>query len=305
MSPDDFVLALRALDAPVFLDDQGEVTPLGVEFAATTSDGKRVVVTQLSAALNGRVTRPDAFVRTLMAYGYQGAGITESGQLYFLELPARGVSLARRLATTGPVPAVELLAATRLLIDVLRGPGLHGMPHGMVTPSTVFLAADGAASVRWPGLTLALRAAGVDAPHIAQELAITPFVAPEVRQGGTFDNRADVFALGATLYTALTGRPPFGGRTTASVMAVVLADDGAPVTTAAGTLTTVLLRAIEEDPIDRWPDLQHFFDALGPDGGTPRATPQHRARTRSGCTSTAAALIIGILVLWMIGQYIS
>ena len=209
------------------------------------------------------------------------------------------------MATTGPVPAAELLAATRVLIDFLHGPGLRGMPHGMVTPSTVFLAADGAASVRWPGLTLALRAAGVDAPSIAQELAITPFVAPEVRQGGNFDNRADVFALGATLYTALTGRPPFGGRTTASVMAVVLADDGAPVTTAAGTLTTVLLRAIEEDPIDRWPDLQHFLEALGPGGDDIRPTPQRAARTRRGCTATAAALVIGTLVLWMIGQYIS
>jgi hypothetical protein len=305
MSPDEFALALRALDAPVFLDDRGAVTALGMEFAATTSDGKSVLVTQLSAALNARVTDPDAFVRTLMRYDYQGAGITESGHLYFLELPTRGASLAQRLAAAGPMPAAELLPIARALLDALQAPALRGDTHGMITPSSVHATTDGAVTLRWPGLMSALRAAGIDAASIAAELGIIAFVAPEVREGGRIDVRADVFALGTTLYAALTGRPPFGGRTTATMMAVVLADGGAPATTIAGTLTAMLLRAIESDPADRWHDLQQLRDALGPDVAHRPAAGAALPGRRSGCASMIAIILGGSLLLWGVSQYIS
>ena len=304
MSPDEFALALRVLDAPLFLDNRGTATPLGVEFTATTSDGKSVFVTQLSPVLNSRVTNPDAFVRTLGRHGYQGAGITESGQLYFLELPPDGASLAQRLATAGPIPAAELTRIARAIIGRLIQLAERGDVHGMITPGTVYLARGREVSLRWPGLVPALHAAGVDAAAIAEALDITSFIAPEVQQGGTPDTTADVFALGITLYTALTGRPPFGGRTTATMMAVVLADGGAPVTSVAGTLTTVLLRAIEIDPADRWRDLQQLRDALGPETETPAKAP-NRVTMRRGCMGAFVILAGSGLVLWVVKRYIS
>lgn len=304
MSPDDFVIALRALEAPVFLDDQGVPSPAGTEFTATTSDGKNVLVTQLSSTLNGLVTDPDNFVRTLERSGYQGAGITESGQLYFLELPPRGMSLSARLASAGPVPATELLdiarAATSRLADAAA------QPHGLITPATVYLAQDGDVSLRWQGLAPALRAAGVEMAAIARELDAESYFAPELRDRGSFDVRTDVFALGTTIYSALTGRPPFGGRTTATVMAVVLADDGAPATRVTNTLTAALLRAIEHDPADRWNDFRQFHDALSALPAEPRrGGAEPAAATRHGCGGTATLVIGGGLVLWAVSQYIS
>ena len=305
MSPDEFALALRVLEAPLFLDNRGTATPLGMEFTATTSDGKSVLVTQLSPALNGCVTDPDAFVRMLGRHGYQGAGITESGQLYFLELLPQGTSLARRLAATGPLQAVEIATIARTVIDVLARLAQRGEAHGMVSPETVFLGAEDAISVRWPGLVPALRAGGVDTAAIARELDIAAYLAPEVRQGADPDTAADIFALGTTLYAALTGRPPFGGRTTATMMAVVLADDGAPVTTIAGTLTTALIRAIEINPADRWRDLQQFRDALGPDANTTPDASRRKVAARRGCFAVIALISGGGLVLWVMAQYIS
>ena len=305
MSPDEFALALRVLEAPLFLDNRGIATPLGVEFTATTSDGKSVFVTQLSPALNNRVTDPDAFVRTLGSHGYQGAGITESGQLYFLELPPRGMSLARQLAATGPMPAARITGMARGAIDIVMQLARRGDVHGMVTPESLYLGEGDVVTLRWPGLAPALLAAGVSAAAIAEELDITPYVAPEVRQGAMLDVEADIFALGATLYAALTGRPPFGGRTTATMMAVVLADDGAPVTTVAGTLTTVLLRAIEADPADRWRDLEQFREALGPVVETTTPASVQQIAARRGCVIVAATLVGGTLVLWIVSQYIS
>ncbi|MFL5562308.1 MAG: hypothetical protein ACJ79K_12620 [Gemmatimonadaceae bacterium] len=302
MSPDDFVLALRALDAPVFLDDHGVPSPLGTEFTATTSDGRSVVVTQLSTALNSRVTEPDAFVRTIERAGYQGAGITESGQLYFLELPPRGESLAARIAAKGPLAANELLAIGRAACTILVA---ADSPHGLLTPSTIFVDTRGGVSLRWPRMTLALLAAGVDPRTVGATLEMTTFLAPELLDGAPFDARCDVFALGATLYTALTGRPPFGGRTTATVMAVVLADGGAPATTATAALTAAMLRAIEQEPADRWHDLQQFHDALGVKAEQRRPGTAERAVVSGrGCAGRVAVIVSGILVLWAATKYI-
>jgi len=306
MSSNEFLLALRALDAPVFLDDQGITRPLGVEFAATTSDGKRVLVTQLSPALNSQVTDPDAFVATLERGGYQGAGITESGQLYFLEFPPFGISLAQRIETEGPVPVGTLVAVARAAIESLGRISLVEEPHGMITPLTLHVAADGSASIRWPRLLFALVSAGVDMTTIVQELSLNAFVAPEVRTTGVADLRSDVFALGATLYAALTGRQPFGGRTTATVMAAVLADDGAPTTVVAEMLTAVLLRAIEQDPADRWNDLLQFREALDSaieKGPVPLG--RYEVPLRRGCSQAVVGLVASGLVLWLVSHYIA
>lgn len=307
MSPDDFVIALRALDAPVFLDDHGVAGPLGIEFTATTSDGRSVLVTQLSPALGRTVTDPDAFVRTIeragSRAGYQGAGITESGQLYFLELPPRGTSIAHRLATTGPLPASELLDIARATCAILTAPGATA--HGLLTPSTILVDPRGGVSLRWSQMLFALRAAGIDLPTIARELEAAEFLAPELLHDAAVDAHTDLFALGTTFYAALTGRPPFGGRTTATVMAVVLADGGAPATTATGALTTALLRAIERDPADRWHDIEQFRDALGA-RAEPRSQPiESRARSGRGCRGrTVVLLAVGALVLWAAVKYI-
>jgi len=304
MSPDEFILALRALDAPVFLDDHGVPGLLGVEFTATTSDGRSVLVTQLSPALNRLITNPDAFVRTIERAGYQGAGVTESGQLYFVELPLLGATIADRLAASGPIPATEVLGIARAVCDILAAPG--AAPHGLLIPSTIAIGAEHGVELRWPQMLFALRSAGIDTAALARELHATEFLAPELRRGGPIDVHADVFALGTTLYTALTGRPPFGGRTTATTMAVVLADGGAPAASGTGMLTAALVRAIENDPADRWHDLQQFRAALG--GSPPlRASTKHQpsARSRRGC-GTRVAIVIGAaaLVLWAASKYI-
>ena len=304
MSPDEFALALRVLEAPLFLDNRGTETPLGVEFTATTSDGKSVFVTQLSPALNSCVTDPDAFVRMLGRYGYQGAGITESGQLYYLELPPQGVTLAQRLASTGSVPAAELTAIATATIDVLMRLELRGDVHGMVTPGAVHLLDTGSVSLRWPGLIPALCAAGVPPAVIVEALDIAPFIAPEVQRGAPSGTAADIFALGTTLYAGLTGRPPFGGRTTATMMAAVLADDTAPVTRVADTLTTVLLRAIETSPDDRWRDLQQFHDALDTEFAA-AARSGEKVSARRGCLVFIAIVVGAGLLLEAVSQYIS
>ena len=305
MSHEDFARALRSLDGPYLLDGAGTDGVLGSEFSATAHDGASVTIIRLHDQIVSSMRDVDAFLRTLGSRshttadtrsGLLGAGVTPGGSVFVVAARDGGETLAERLAREGSISSADLLAiAIRSLTRLEQHCGIHGC-HGLVMPHTVVLRTKEDVVLRWGGLFPALRAAGISATEIARLLQFASYLAPELGAGGSESVRSDVFSLGATLYEALTGRPPFGGRTTSTVMAAVLGDDGQPKEQARpGQLRSAILRAIERDPDDRWPDPARFREAIEPVG----VSLPEPATKRRGCLG-AAALGIVALVLWSV-----
>ncbi|MBK8066071.1 MAG: serine/threonine protein kinase [Rhodanobacteraceae bacterium] len=101
------------------------------------------------------------------------------------------------------------------------------------------------------------------------EVLGTPaYMAPEQARGESaqVDARADVWGLGATLYDALTGRPPHGHGSLAEVLARVLDEDVASPRVHRPTLpeplARICLKALERDPARRYPSADAFADDL-------------------------------------------
>ena len=91
-------------------------------------------------------------------------------------------------------------------------------------------------------------------------------MAPEQVKGGAVDARTDIYALGAVLYHALTGRPPFRGDTP---IAVGLARVQEPLTPPRqlrpdlrAQWDSVLIRALEKTPAARFANVQAVQAAL-------------------------------------------
>ncbi|HEX8849159.1 MAG TPA: hypothetical protein VF761_06500 [Gemmatimonadaceae bacterium] len=297
MSPDDFALALRALGTPLFLDDTGTPTLLGTEYAGTTDAGAEVRVTRLAPQLTNALRNPDAFVRVVERHGYLGAGVAGSS-LFIVEPRLTGETLEARIAREGPVAPTRLapiaIAATRQLAHSLSTSGAHGL----ITPATLRIDDAGRVLLRWSGIVPGLVAAGADASSVMQYLGAGDYLAPEVAAGGSFDARADIYAMGATLYAATTGRPPFGGRTTASTMAAVLTDESVSEASPARRLTGAVLRAIEHEPADRWSDPGQFVRAIE---GSPAPSVVSRAprqRRRAGTTVAIGAIGAILYLVW-------
>src|SRR5690606_14898976 len=80
-----------------------------------------------------------------------------------------------------------------------------GFLHRAVCPRNALLVQTSGA---WKLLDVAAAAAGA-----APGAATLPYVAPELVAGRSADERADVYSLTATLYTAITGRAPFTADT--------------------------------------------------------------------------------------------
>ncbi len=92
------------------------------------------------------------------------------------------------------------------------------------------------------------------------------FSAPEVLRGEEPDPRGDVYGLGATLYTALTGQLPFEATTTWELLRRVQEEEPpAPRALRADIpldLEVVILKAMDKDPARRYPTAQAFGEDL-------------------------------------------
>ncbi|MBA3697361.1 MAG: SUMF1/EgtB/PvdO family nonheme iron enzyme [Planctomycetes bacterium] len=124
-----------------------------------------------------------------------------------------GGDLAQRINRDGALPVDE---AVRLMIGCCDGmAALHaaGLVHRDIKPGNIFLDADGEPKIGDFGL--ARQTSGADRMTVTGSAWGTPsYMAPEQIVGAAdVDARADIYALGATFYTMVTGREPFSGET--------------------------------------------------------------------------------------------
>ena len=102
---------------------------------------------------------------------------------------------------------------------------------------------------------------------VAGDVLGTPaYMPPEQATGGSVDERADVFAIGAILYHVLAGQPPYVGASSAEVLASVIAGPPRPIASAAPTAPTelgaIVERAMSRDLGARYPSARELADDL-------------------------------------------
>ncbi|WP_132975352.1 serine/threonine-protein kinase [Pseudonocardia dioxanivorans] len=162
-------------------------------------------------------------------------------------LPSR--SLAAVLAEKGPMGAREAAAVGEQVADGLTAAHAAGVVHRDVKPGNVLIAEDGTAKITDFGVSRA-----VDDVQLTRTgmIAGTPaFLAPEVARGGQPTPASDVFALGATLYAAVEGEPPFGLDDNAYALLHKVATGTVRPPVAAGALTPLLATLLAPEPANR------------------------------------------------------
>lgn len=140
-----------------------------------------------------------------------------------------------------------------------------GIVHRDLKPQNLMVTPEGEPVVLDFGLALS---GTEERLTVAGELLGTPlYMAPEQIEGGTVDERSDVYSLGVTLYEALTLVQPFGGGNgRAAAFHRILRGD--PVALRRHRpmmprdLEAVVLRAMERDPARRYPGVLAFADDL-------------------------------------------
>jgi serine/threonine-protein kinase len=148
----------------------------------------------------------------------------EDGTPYIVMALLEGESLAARLKRLGPFRDLkEVAQIMRQVTAALAAAHREQVVHRDLKPSNIFLCNSPdreGPSVKVVDFGLSKVAGPARTPdstltRVDSVLGTPSFMSPEQACGHTAatDRRADIFGLGATLYTMLTGRPPFSGAT--------------------------------------------------------------------------------------------
>ena len=151
------------------------------------------------------------------------------GRVFLAMEFVEGVNAAESIRTHGRMEEDRALAVTREVASGLAHACAAGIIHRDIKPANILLAArkpgetasgGTAAGAKVTDLGLARSAGGSSELTAAGAILGTPgYMAPEQVFGKEVDHRADIYALGATLYQLLTGLRPFDASTPVAVIA--------------------------------------------------------------------------------------
>ncbi len=162
-------------------------------------------------------------------------------------LPAR--TLTDLLEEQGPLVPEYVAELGAQLASALAAAHAEGVVHRDISPNNVLVTTEGTAKITDFGVAHA-RGEGT-ATGRGLVVGTPAYLAPEVADGDEPGFPSDVYSLGATLYTALEGRPPFG--TDENQLALLKRVGGGQITPPAtsGPVTDVVVRLLHRDPAAR------------------------------------------------------
>ncbi|MEW5850440.1 MAG: protein kinase [Myxococcota bacterium] len=218
------------------------------------------------------------------------------GRPYFAMELVDGPSVLDVLSSQGPFSVEEAVEVVRQAALGLRAAAQAGVIHRDVKPANLLVAPDGTVKVADFGVCkIAGRSPAVT--EAGTTLGTPFYMAPEQARGETVDARADIYALGASLFHLLTGRTPYAVNET---VAQLLAHQREPVPDVAQAcpglprgMVRLIRRMLQKDPAARPQDydelLAELDEALLP---PPRRTGWYVAG------GVVASLLLGLPAWW-------
>jgi serine/threonine-protein kinase len=188
-----------------------------------------------------------------------------AGSAFFSMEYAPNGTLAGRLKQ-GPLPFLEAAVLVGKLAEATEAAHRLGVLHRDIKPGNVLIGADGEPKLsdfglaKWLNQDEGLTATGAG-------LGTPSYMPPEQARGAKeVGPAADVYALGATLYACLTGRPPFQGPDSyAIIQRVLTVEPAAPRTIrpdAPAELEAICLKCLDKDPAKRYRAAKELADDL-------------------------------------------
>ena len=266
--------------------------------------------------------------------------VTEDDEQWLVMEYVDGLTLAGLLQRDGALTPEQAAPLVRQAADALAAAHAAGIVHRDVKPSNILVGPDG--QVKLSDFGIARAEADASLTQTGLVTGSPAYLSPEVASGQQATPASDVWSLGATLFHALAGRPPYdvGGNLMGALYRIV--HEEPPRLDTAGWLTPLLAATMTTEPADRWPmsrvrDFLSAAPAAAPPPVAPPAAPAppldatqvlssalppvapvaaapvtaapdaHReARNRTGAIAVAAA-VAGIVVLaviaWLVGSH--
>jgi Leucine-rich repeat (LRR) protein len=244
----------------------------------------------------------------------------QAGGLHFLVMEyVQGTNLAGRVRRHGPLPISAACTYVRQAALGLQHAHEQGMVHRDIKPHNLMIAESGRSAIvkildfglaRLPRISEGVpagSAASGPLTGVGTVMGTADYIAPEqAADPSTADIRADIYALGCTLFHLLTGRPPFPDGTVAEKLdrhaSSPLPALNALRPEAPAELAAVLERMTAKVPADRYATPAEVAEALAPfcptEGAHRRLARKRRRWLAAGLMLSAAGLLAGAVFLY-------
>jgi len=279
--------------------------------AEQLSTGRRVALKMLGQKLDS----PDMRKRFLRE-GRLAAGVNHPNSLYIFGseeiegLPAITMEIAGagtlkdKLKKSGPMAVTEAVDAILDVISGLEAAFVNGVLHRDIKPSNCFVSPDGSVKVGDFGLSVSTLARTDTFVTAHGKIMGTPaYASPEQLRGDALDLRADIYSVGATLFTLLTNRAPFEGDNAVQVVAnavnkkpKLLSEFREDVP---GGLERVVARCLVKEPDGRYADYTALRNALLPFSSKEPEPASMKVRSSVGWIDYLIAFLIPYVILML------
>lgn len=193
-----------------------------------------------------------------------------AGEHWLIMEYIEGIALSGLVRRDGPLTPDEAASLLSQTADALAAAHAAGIVHRDVKPSNILVTPDGQAKLGDFGIARAEADATLTQTGLVT--GSPAYLAPEVASGGLATPASDVWALGATLFHALEGSPPYetGDNLMGALYRIVHEEPPRPRN--AQWLTPVLEATMTRDPLARW-DMARVRDFLAQGGHHVTVTP--------------------------------
>jgi serine/threonine-protein kinase len=213
----------------------------------------------------------------------------------------------RALLDAGPLPKERALEIAGQLCEALGYLHEHGVVHRDLKPENVILTAGGGLKIIDFGLALSKAARRVTWTRLSATFGTPDYIAPEQLGGRRGDARTDIYAAGVMLFEMLTGQLPYQADHPQAMLIAKRTETPKLlsyfVPELDRTIETIVMRAIERAPRDRYASAAEMLaDLRNPGGVGPREVATRRAQLpRRWVMPLVVGLILaGLLsLIWM------
>ncbi len=177
------------------------------------------------------------------------------GLMFFSMELVEGASVSELLRQHGRIPETRALEICRQALEALKFAHAAGVIHRDIKPDNLMVTASGMVKVADLGLARAEdpEQASATATNVGAVMGTPHYMAPEqARDAHSVDHRADLYAVGATLYHLICGHTPFSGE---GAMQVLMCAASQPLKFSepgpSPAVQVLISRLMEKDPQDR------------------------------------------------------
>jgi serine/threonine protein kinase len=188
------------------------------------------------------------------------------GETTFFGMPLYSDSLASVLEREGPLSEERTIKIACDIAQALAFAHEAGIVHRDIKTDNILIQEDGAAVVADFGIARAV-SGYVSATGVNMTIGTPHYVSPEQAQGRPLDGRSDLYALGVTLYKAVTGDLPFRSTDWFELARMHVEEAPVPPTAKRKGLSRrferIILRCLAKHPDDRYPSAKDLVEDLG------------------------------------------